>query len=358
MQTPGADPYQDSDELFVLDGKDKSPAKGTQWEVAPSISGGEGADNSSLAIWRALLAIDVQTRAAASRRVGCVKWQFELSVRRRLALARAEAAAAAADAAADEAAMVEVLPAQMVPSSSQLVATSPAAMFSVVADATAAAGKYSNRFGLSSSSSGRALKTEAEALAKARLPSRLTVGLDDCAGLSQPLLHWQAQGVFTNVAGAAAVVAPNTAALAPKRVRALLARGAGTTAYFPADTDDIYNADFDGIVEVKQVTGLGTPSSTTTTEAGVRGSGAVPQNDDAPPRSNAPVATTPTSATTSGSANRVKRPRKNGQVGGPLPSLPALAPGLAAPLEVQGTNEEEATTKSARNPRRRRERAM
>ena len=352
MQTPGVDPYQDSDELFILNGKGNSPAKGTQWEVAPSSA--EGADNSSCAIWNALLAIDVQTRAAASRRFGCVKWQFELSVRRRLALARAEIAA---DAAADAAATEEVMPARLVPSSSQLVAKNPAAMLSVVADATAAASSYSNRFGLSSLSSGRGLLgTEAEAQARARLPSRLTVGLDECAGLSQPLLQWQAQGVFTNVAGAAAVVAPNTAALAPQRLRALLARGAGTTAYISADTDD-NNADLDYDVEVKRDLGLGNLSNSTTIVAGVRSSSAVPQNDETPQLFNDPVAMTPTSTTASGNVNRVKRPRKSDNFDGLLPSLPAVAPVHAAPLEIQGTNEEGTIINAARNPHRRRERA-
>ena len=362
MQTPGVDPYQDSDELFSLDGKNNSTtSKGAQWEVAPSGDGERGGEaNSSAAVWRALLAVDIQTRAAASRRVGCVKWQFELSVRRRLALARAEAAAVAADAAAeDEAAAEEVFPAQIVPSSSSLqqVAKSPAAMLSVVADATAAAGKYSNRFGLSSSSSSLGVAGGAsQADAKARLPSRLTVGLDDCAGLSQPLLQWQAQGVFANVAGAAAVLAPNAAALAPKRVRALLARGAGTTAYFLADSNDVDIGDSVADVNIDDRK----PLSIVPRETGVRSSGAVPQNDDAPvPSEDPPVVVKPTSghtssATTSGNVVRVKRPRKNETPGGSLPSLNA-SPFSVAPQERAVANED-ATGESARNPRRRRDR--
>jgi len=66
---------------------------------------------------------------------------------------------------------------------------------------------------------------------------------------------------------------------------------------------------------------------------------------------------TPTSTTASGNVNRVKRPRKSDNFDGLLPSLPAVAPVHAAPLEIQGTNEEGTIINAARNPHRRRERA-
>jgi hypothetical protein len=189
---------------------------------------------------------------------------------------------------------------------------------------------------------------EVDAAARRRLPSRLAVDLDGCAGLSRPLLRSQAQAAFSTVAGAAAVVAPNAAALAPRRLRAMLARGAGTAAYSPANEEEEKEAEAE-----EDAVRVGAARAV----AAALGR-AVPPNEDpplglptSPPRS--PLLSGGPVITTQKMAVSVVRGKRVQEGAGIAVSLPVAV--FVAPHEVK--EKEGAVAVSAENPRRRRERA-
>jgi hypothetical protein len=226
------------------------------------------------------------------------------------------------------------------------VAVGQAALLGVAAAAAAAKQALQRSGSLSSALAAE----EVDAAARRRLPSRLAVDLDGCAGLSRPLLRSQAQAAFSTVAGAAAVVAPNAAALAPRRLRAMLARGAGTAAYSPANEEEEKEAEAE---EEEDAVRAGAARAV----AAALGR-AVPPNEDpplglptSPPRS--PLLSGGPVITTQKMAVSVVRGKRVQEGAGIAVSLPVAV--FVAPHEVK--EKEGAVAVSAENPRRRRERA-